>query len=66
MEALATDLLERKALDLILEGATFEDYEMSPEQRAAQSEEVATVTAQAAPGAEARPEGEAGAENAGG
>jgi trigger factor len=55
MEALATDLLERKALDLVLSTATFEDYEMSPEERAAQSEEVATVSAQAAPEAEAPP-----------
>jgi len=52
IEALATDLLERKALDLILAGATFEDYELTVEQQAAQSDEVATVAAQAAPGAE--------------
>jgi len=52
MEALATDLLERKALDLILAEATFEDYELSAQQREEQSGEVATVTAQAAPGAE--------------
>jgi trigger factor len=53
MEALAADLLERKALDLILASATFEDYELTPEQQAEQSGEVATVTAEAAPGAEA-------------
>lgn len=32
MEALATDLLERKALDMILATATYEDYEWKPEQ----------------------------------
>jgi trigger factor len=59
MEALATDLLERKALDLILAAATFEDYELTPEQKAEQTEEVATVSAEAAPGHEAPPaEGE--------
>src|ERR1043165_9442509 len=31
MEALATDLLERKALDLILAAATFEAYELTAE-----------------------------------
>ena len=40
MEALATDLLERKALDLIL-AATYEDYAHGP---AEQSAEVATVS----------------------
>jgi trigger factor len=53
MEALAADLLERKALDLILDHATFEDYELTAEQQAEQSSEVATVTAEAAPAAEA-------------
>lgn len=42
MEALATDLLERKALDLILAGATYEDYEWKAEEREA---DVATVEA---------------------
>ena len=42
MEALATDLLERKALDLILSSATYEDYEWKAEERGA---EVATVEA---------------------
>lgn len=55
MEALATDLLERKALDLILAGATYEDYELSPEQKSEQAAEVATVTAQAVPGEEGAP-----------
>ena len=50
MEALATDLLERKALDLILAAATFEDYELTAEQRAEQTGEIATVAAEAAPG----------------
>ena len=62
MEALATDLLERKALDLILSGATFEDYPLNAEEHA---EETATVSAQAAPGAEAPPPAEGG-ESAGG
>jgi trigger factor len=55
MEALATDLLERKALDLILASATYEDYELTPEQQAEQAAEVATVAAQAVPGAEGQP-----------
>lgn len=55
MEALATDLLERKALDLILEKASYEDYELSAEQRAEQAVEVATVAAQAVPGEEGQP-----------
>ncbi len=46
MEAVAADLLERKALDLILAGATYEDYDLKP---ADQAGEVATVTAQVAP-----------------
>jgi trigger factor len=68
MEALATDLLERKALDLILNDATFEDYEMTAEQKAEQTDEVATVSAQAAPEAEAKPAEESpeGGESSGG
>ena len=42
MEALATDLLERKALDLILASATYEDYEWKADE---QGSEVATVEA---------------------
>jgi trigger factor len=42
MEALATDLLERKALDLILESATYEDYEWKADERGS---EVSTVEA---------------------
>jgi trigger factor len=53
MEALATDLLERKALDLILSTATYEDYPLNAEEQAA---EVATVSAQAVPGSEAKPD----------
>ena len=56
MEALATDLLERKALDLILEEATFEEYELEAE---AQTDGVSTVQAQAAPEAEHAPAEEA-------
>ncbi len=58
MEALATDLLERKALDMILAAATFEDYELTAAQKAEQTDEVATVAAAAAPGEEARPAGD--------
>ena len=57
MEALATDLLERKALDLILSSATFEDYELTAEQKAEQTDEVATVAA-AASGEEPNPNAE--------
>jgi trigger factor len=46
MEAVAADLLERKALDLIIAHATYEDYELKPEERPS---EVATVEAQAVP-----------------
>lgn len=42
MEALATDLLERKALDLILSSASYEDYEWKGED---QGPDVATVEA---------------------
>jgi trigger factor len=52
MEALATDLLERKALDLILAGATYEDYEWTPDD---QGGEVATLAADAAPDADPPP-----------
>src|SRR5205085_6837935 len=55
MEALATDLLERKALDLILSEAKFEDYDLTPDEQAEQSADVTTVSAQAVPGAEGQP-----------
>lgn len=65
MEALATDLLERKALDLVLGQATYEDYPLNPEEHAA---EVATVSDSAVGGGEGeKPAGEAPAgETAGG
>ena len=44
MEALATDLLERKALDLILASAVYEDYKASPDDHAG---EVSTVSGSA-------------------
>jgi trigger factor len=53
MEALATDLLERKALDLILAEASFEEYEL---EASAETDGVSTVSAQAAPEAEKAPE----------
>jgi trigger factor len=52
MEAVAADLLERKALDLIIAHATYEDFELNP---ADQAGEVATVSAQAAPEPGAHP-----------
>jgi trigger factor len=58
MEAVAADLLERKALDLILANATYEDYELKSEE---QTGEVATVAVQAAP--EQEPPPPAGAES---
>ena len=47
IEALATDLLERKALDVVLNNAVYEEFEIKPEE---QEGEVATVEAQAVPG----------------
>jgi trigger factor len=47
IEAVATELLERKALDLVLENATYEDYEMNPMDD--KDGDVATVAASAAP-----------------
>jgi trigger factor len=52
MEAVAADLLERKALDLILTHATYEDYELKPSEQVG---EVATVSEQAVPGATEAP-----------
>ncbi|HVL13289.1 MAG TPA: trigger factor [Gemmata sp.] len=52
MEALAADLLERKALDLILSSATYEDYEWKSED---QEGEVATVEEGAIPESENKP-----------
>jgi len=52
MEAVAADLLERKALDLILANVTYEEYELKPEE---QTGDVATVAVQAVPESEATP-----------
>jgi trigger factor len=52
MEAVAADLLERKALDLIIAHATYEDYELKPEE---QQGEVATVSQNALPESETPP-----------
>jgi trigger factor len=60
IEALATDLLERKALDLILSTATYDDFPMNT---AEQEAETATVSQQAVPESESPP---AGGEPAGG
>lgn len=46
IEALATELLERKALDLVLDSAEYEDYEFNPTET---DEDVATVEQSAAP-----------------
>jgi trigger factor len=68
MEALATDLLERKALDLILSTATYDDYEWKAEE---QGDTIATVAEGAVPEEQAKGEekpeaaGEKPAENAG-
>jgi trigger factor len=50
IEALATELLERRALDFVLSTAEYEDYETS--QSEAEQGEVSTVDAQAVPGDE--------------
>lgn len=47
IEALATELLERKALDVVLNNAVYEEVEVKPEQ---EEGEVATVETQAVPG----------------
>jgi trigger factor len=47
IEALATDLLERKALDVVLNNAVYEEVEIKPEDAEG---EVATVETQAVPG----------------
>ena len=55
IEALATDLLERKALDVVLNNAVYEEFEIKPEE---QEGEVATVSAQAVPGEMVEPTAE--------
>jgi trigger factor len=52
MEALAADLLERRALDLILETATYEDYAWAADEEGG---EVATVAEGAVPESENKP-----------
>src|SRR5262249_29896037 len=47
IESLATELLERKALDVVLNNAVYEEFEIKPEE---QEGEVATLEAQAVPG----------------
>jgi trigger factor len=47
IEALATELLERKALDLVLSSAEYEEYELNPEER--DEGTAATVEASAMP-----------------
>ncbi|HEY8505299.1 MAG TPA: trigger factor [Gemmataceae bacterium] len=57
IEVLATELLERKALDLVLGTAEYEEYELNPEE---DEGEAATVEAEAVPGStEERPPEEA-------
>jgi trigger factor len=51
IEALATELLERKALDHVLNEATYEDYEMNPTED--QEGEVSTMEGQAITDADA-------------
>jgi trigger factor len=48
IEALMAEMVERKALDLILDGAQYEDVPVDPEEQA--EAELATVDAQAVPG----------------
>jgi len=49
LDALATQILERQALDLVLQNAEYEDVALKTED---EEEEVATVSAEAAPGQE--------------
>jgi trigger factor len=63
IEALATDLLERKALDVVLNNAVYEEFEIKPEEAEG---EVATADAQAVPGEMVEPtesEPEAGSQD---
>lgn len=55
IEALATELLERKALDLVLKEATYEDYEMNPSD---EEEGASSTDASAVVDDEAKPEEE--------
>ena len=56
IESLATELLERRALDVVLNNAVYEEFEIKPEE---QEGEVATVEAQAVPGEMVEPTEEA-------
>jgi trigger factor len=47
IEALATELLERKALDIVLNNAVYEEFEIKKEE---EEGEVATIETQAVPG----------------
>jgi trigger factor len=58
IESLATELLERKALDVVLNNAVYEEFEIKPEE---QEGEVATLEAQAVPGELVEPTVEEGA-----
>ena len=53
IETIAADVLEQKALDLILSDAVYEDYEWNAEE---ESGEVATVSGDAVPESEAKAE----------
>lgn len=52
IEALATELLERRALDLVLDNATYEDVQLKSED---EEGEVATMAAEAVPGSTQTP-----------
>jgi trigger factor len=52
IEALASEILEQRALDLVLESATYEDVELKSED---EESNVATVQAEAAPGSSGEP-----------
>jgi trigger factor len=53
IEALATELLERKALDLVLKDAEYEEYEKNP--LADGSDDIATMSTEASPASELPP-----------
>src|SRR5262249_4068709 len=61
LEALAAELLESKALDLVLENAEYEDVPLT---KAEEETTVGTVEAQAVPGEMKEPSAEEGASNA--
>lgn len=61
IEALATELLERKALDVVLNNAVYEEFELKKEE---EEGEVATVETQAVPGEMVEPKVEEEEESA--